>query len=386
MPLKKIQSLNKQQTDKLAEYRDRWIKIGLSTDAADRPRAEAAIKQMYVSAGLEIPRKIVWCGSPLSQGLTRAIILDKRVGASVRDSVRASVGASVGASVRASVRASVGDSVWDSVGDSVRDSVRASVGASVRASVGASVGASVWDSVRDSVGDSVWDSVRASVWDSVWASVGASVRDSVRDSGYGQHDANWLAFYLFFREQCGLTAQTEKLTGYFEQAQTAGWYLPHQHICWVSERHHILVRDDRGRLHCETSPAVMYPDGWAIYAWHGVRVPANIIGERDKITVGSILKEQNTEVRRVMRNLYGNDRFMIDAGANEVDHAVEHGATLLALQLPGDPVEIRMMRLTCPSTGSVYFERVPPDVRTALEGLSWRFNVKPAEYQPDWQT
>ena len=294
MPLKKIQSLNKQQTDKLAEYRDRWIKIGLSTDAADRPRAEAAIKQMYVSAGLEIPRKIVWCGSPLSQGLTRAIILDKRVG--------------------------------------------------------------------------------------------ASVRDSVRDSGYGQHDANWLAFYLFFREQCGLTAQTEKLTGYFEQAQTAGWYLPHQHICWVSERHHILVRDDRGRLHCETSPAVMYPDGWAIYAWHGVRVPANIIGERDKITVGSILKEQNTEVRRVMRNLYGNDRFMIDAGANEVDHAVEHGATLLALQLPGDPVEIRMMRLTCPSTGSVYFERVPPDVRTALEGLSWRFNVKPAEYQPDWQT
>ena len=306
MMRKKIESLSQRQQDQFAEYRDRWIKIGLSTEAADRPRAETAIKQMYASAGLELPRRIVWCGSPLSQGLTRAIILDK--------------------------------------------------------SVGASVGDSVWDSVRD------------------------SVRDSVGDSGYGQHDANWLAFFQFFREECGLTAQTDKLVGHFEQAQSAGWYLPHQHICWVSERHHILACDERGRLHCETGPAVMYPDGWAIYAWHGVRVPMNVIEQREKTTVKDILQEQNTEVRRVMRNLYGNDRFMIDAGAKEVDHTPSHGAALLALHLPGDPVEIRMMRLTCPSTGSVYFERVPPDVRTAMEGLSWRFNVKPAEYQPIWES
>jgi hypothetical protein len=216
-------------------------------------------------------------------------------------------------------------------------------------------------------------SVRESAWKSVW------------ESGYGQHDANWLAFYDFFRDVCGLESQTSKLSGHFEQARSAGWYLPHRNICWVSERHNVLMRDERGRLHSEVGPSVMYPDGWAIYAWHGVRVPARVIEERDGITVKEIVAETNTEVRRAMRNLYGNDRFMVDAGAKEIDAAPKHGAALLALHLPGDPVEIRMMRLTCPSTGSVYFERVPPDVTTALEGLSWRFNVKPAEYFPQWE-
>jgi hypothetical protein len=313
-----LTKLTSEQISAMPEYRDRWIKIGLSTEPAEREVCEQAIRMMYRSAKLAEPRKIVWCGSPLSQGLTRAIILDKKL---IKD-----------------------------IGASVRDSVRASV--------------------------------RASVWDSVWDSVG----DSVGDSGYGQHDANWLAFYEYFREQCGLQSQTENLTGHFQQARSGGWYLPHQNICWVSECHNLLIRDERGRLHSDTHPALMYPDGWAIYAWHGVRVPARVIEDRSKITVEQILKEQNTEVRRVMRNLYGNDRFMLDAGAHEVDSAPKHGARLLAIQLPGDPVEIRMMELTCSTTGNKYFERVPPDVRSALEGLSWRFRIDPKQYQPLQET
>ena len=297
-----ITSLTQSQSDRMVEFSDKWIKIGLSTEPANRTEAEAAIKQMYASAGLVQPRKIVWCGSPLSQGLTRSIILTK--------------------------------GVWASVGASVRDSVRDSVGA----------------------------------------------------SGYGQHDANWLAFYEYFRIVCGLDRQTDAFIGHIRQSQSAGWYLPHANICWVSERHHLLLRDEQGRLHCASGPAVMYPDGWAIYAWHGVRVPEHIIEQRDELTVEQIMAEPNTEVRRVMRNLYGNDRFLIDAGAKELDASVNHGARLLSLRLPGDPVDIRMMELTCPSTGSKYFERVPPDTATAMDGLAWRFQVKPAEYEPTQQT
>ena len=121
--MSKIEKLTKEQENLFPVYRDRWVKIGLSTEAADRKKAESAIIDMYRYGGLKPPKKIIWCGSPLSQGLTRAIILNKKTMASVRDSVR------------------------DSVGDSVRDSVRDSVGASVWDSAGASVGDSVWDSV-----------------------------------------------------------------------------------------------------------------------------------------------------------------------------------------------------------------------------------------------
>src|SRR3990172_2259775 len=204
-----IERLTPEQEARFPEFIKKWTDIGLSTEPADRPRAEKAIRLMYRSADLAVPR-IVWCGSPLANALTWA-----SVGASVRDSVRDSVGASV--------LASVGDSVWDGVGDSV------------------------WDGVGASVRDSVWDGVWASVW------------DSVRDSVYGQHDAHWLGYYDYMNVVLALKEQTAPLKGLWELALSAGWALPHEKICWVSERHSVLKRDELGRLHSDDTPAVQYP-------------------------------------------------------------------------------------------------------------------------------
>ena len=214
------------------------------------------------------------------------------VGDSVRASVRASVGASVrdsvwdsvGASVRASVGASVRDSVWDSVRDSVRDSVVASVG----------------DSVRASVVDSVWDSVRDSVRASVVDSVGASARDSVGDACYGQHDASWLAFYQYFSETCGLAKKTAPLVGLTAVAQSAGWFWPHEEMCWLTERPNRLLRDEQGRLVCEEGPSLTYPDCWSLYHWHGLVIPGWIVEKPKDITPEKITAESNAEIRRVM--------------------------------------------------------------------------------------
>lgn len=131
----------------------------------------------------------------------------------------------------------------------------------------------------------------------------------------------------------------------------------------------------------------MYPDGWAIYAWHGMRLPAEIIEKRDSMTTAQILGQENVEIRRAMMEIYGQGRFAQDAGAKVADVSKEHGAELMVLPLPADDPEriLKAMRLTCPTTGHVYFERVPPDVSTALEGLSWRFAVKPKDYKPSWE-
>ena len=317
--MSRIESLTPEQEARLAEFRDRWTAIGLSTEPADRPRAEAGIVVAYAAAGLKPPR-IVWCGSPLSQGLTRAIILDKKLIDSVRDSVWASVGASVG--------------------DSVRDSVRASVG------------------------------------------------DSVRASGYGQHDANWIGFYAYFRDVLGLTAQTEKLGGMRELTESAGWYVPHARICWISERHNILQRDERGRLHSVAGPAVAYPDGWAIYAVHGVRVHSDVIEKPESVTVARIDAEQNAEVRRVMIERMGYERFLLESGAALI-HSDETGS-LYRKELPDDEplVAVHVLNSTPEPDGSIkkYVLRVPPAVTTAREGVAWTFRMKAAEYRPQVET
>src|SRR5208282_460158 len=98
--MEKIESLTKEQIARSPEFVEKWTRIGLAAEPANRKEAEAGVRKAYEIAGLNPPRNIVWCDSPLSQGLTRAFVL------ALKESP-------VGASVRASVWASVVDSVRD---------------------------------------------------------------------------------------------------------------------------------------------------------------------------------------------------------------------------------------------------------------------------------
>lgn len=81
-----ISSLTDAQRAKFPHYIKKWTDVGLCTSPSNRPKAQDGIVWAYKIAGLDAP-KIVWCGSPLSQGLTRAICFDKAVWDSVGDSV-----------------------------------------------------------------------------------------------------------------------------------------------------------------------------------------------------------------------------------------------------------------------------------------------------------
>ena len=295
--MKKIEKLTDAQNAKLTDYAKRWTEIGLSTAPADRPRAEAAIVEMYRVAGLPAPR-IVWCGSPMSQGLTRAIVVDQKL--------------------------------MENIGKNLRASVR----------------------------------------DSVWASVG----DSVRDSVYGQHDANWLAFYKFFRDECGLKEQTEKLTGLTELCESAGWALPHQNICWVSERHCLVARDDRGRLHSLTGPALLYPDGWGVYAVHGTRIPETWITDPKSLTAKVALTWPNIEQRRAACEILGWEKVLSELKGNTIDKDEDPMiGELVEVTIP-DVGKEKFLRVLC-GTGRKFALPVPPNMKTALEANSWTYGV-----------
>jgi hypothetical protein len=438
----RIKQLTAKQIARFPEFADRWTKIALCTDPADRPRAEAAIRDMYRQIGLAPPKAMVWCGSPFSQGLTLAILrfnLPANVGKSVvrgsvwanviRDSLRLaqqrrwrigrfsprrdfSLSAKVYDSARAagdSVRGSVYDSVFHGVFRGVADSVIDSVNESVQTGVingwVNSVADSVWSSVRESIADSVMNSVSESVGASIRNHVGAGVWDSVKNhvggsvggNVKGAHDAHWLAGYRYFHEVIGLVDQTSKLAGLWELAQSAGWAFPHRNICWVSERHHLLKRDDQGRLHSLTGPACAYPDGWAIYAVHGVQVPAYVIERPADISVERIDADwNNVEVRRVMIERYrhgeeinGPAAFIRDARGERLDHDERYG-TLWRRNVRGhEPiVMIEVVNSPPEPDGSFkrYWLRVPPAVQTTREAVAWTFDMPANDYAPTIET
>ena len=65
--VKRVDRLTPEQTARMPEWRDKWIKVGLSTDPmldGDRAAVEHSIRTMYRKAKLAEPKAIVFVPSP----------------------------------------------------------------------------------------------------------------------------------------------------------------------------------------------------------------------------------------------------------------------------------------------------------------------------------
>ncbi len=237
MSVKKIETLTAKQVSKFSKYTKRWTGIGLSTKPADKLMAEAAIIQIYKIAGLNPPR-IIWCGSPLENICTKIEMEQTE---------------ELGANVKTLVETNIRDKVRDNINLCVDPKIRINVGANMAASIRINVGINIRDRVRDMLGDHRE----------------IPIRDSVNASIYGQHSAVWCSYYDFFRNECKLINETDALQGLISLCKSAGWALPYEHACFISDRHNLINLDQSGRL-LDNGLTLLYPDGWAIYAQHGI--------------------------------------------------------------------------------------------------------------------
>src|SRR6185437_11370085 len=128
--------------------------------------------------------------------------------------------------------------------------------------------------------------------------------------------------------------------------------------------------DDAGRLHAEDRAAILFGDGWYLYAWHGTIVPARaVVGE---VTLHDVRNEPNAEIRRVLLERYGEARYIEECGAAAV--AQDDFGTLYRADLADDEplVAVRVRNSTPEPDGShrPYWLRVPPNVRTPREAVA----------------
>lgn len=158
---------------------------------------------------------------------------------------------------------------------------------------------------------------------------------------------------------------------------------------------------------------MLYRDGWAIYAIHGVAVPREFVEQPSSLTVERIDKEQNIEVRRVMIERYGLDRYMKDSHT-ELLHRDATGL-LYRKELANDEaiVMVRVLNSTPEPDGTLsrdealvafgeaaqaalhapvdarfkeYMIRVPPSMTKAHEAVAWTFGLTAEDYHPALET
>jgi hypothetical protein len=165
-------------------------------------------------------------------------------------------------------------------------------------------------------------------------------------------------------------------------------------LAFLMEREIIAVprpalRIEEDRLHCEDGPAVSWPSSAEYFFWRGVQVPERVILAPDSLTAAEIAHEGNVEVRRVIIERFGAERYLSESGARKI-HADDYG-TLWRADLQDDEplVVVEVLNSTPEPDGPFrdYFLRVPPGVRTAREAVAWTFGYdQPREYRPEVQT
>jgi hypothetical protein len=131
---------------------------------------------------------------------------------------------------------------------------------------------------------------------------------------YGQHDADWMAFYDFF-DNCENIDFKEIVKVYplMNISKECGWWWPFDEVAIMTERPTEVHLDQSNRLHGEAGPAIAYADGFAVYSWHGYRIPVDkewIIKEPARVTPDAVEAEGNAELRRIMLEAYGFENYL----------------------------------------------------------------------------
>lgn len=269
----KIDKLTPEQEAQLSVYRDKWIKIGLSTERVDPVEATQAVHLLYKCGGLEPPQRILFANGPQHAHE----LLE-----------------------------------------------------------------------------------------------GKSVTES---TVYGSHEASWLSFYDYMETVVGVDLGG-KLAGLKAVAMSCGWVSCYDTLAVVQDRPLHIRMDEDNRLHSETGPAILYADGFAVYAWHGVRVPGEWIDNRESLTAHTALTWANIEQRRAACEILGWVNVLKDLDARVIDEDEDPQiGTLLEVDIP-DIGRERFLRVLC-GTGRSFALPVPPDMRTALESNAWTYNIPP---------
>jgi hypothetical protein len=176
------------------------------------------------------------------------------------------------------------------------------------------------------------------------------------------------------------------MQGIWRIARSAGWIVPHERVCWVSERPSVLRADATARLHCADGPALQYPDGWCLHAWKGVEVPPWMIENPEKVTIGAVSDLIDPVLRNTMIEIMTPERFVRMGGANRV---AEDETGVLWRRLWGyrrvtigswTAVEVENGTPEADGTHRHHVLRVPSRMRTAREAVAWTYGLTAERY------
>ena len=326
----KIISLTPMQERRLSECREEYRQIGLATGPVDVAAVTPVFEAMYREIGRP-PVPVVRLPSPrlalLAVSMLAMIMTKPQDMQPTKDAMVA-------------LRGQLGGQLWDQL----RDQLWGQLGGQL----GDQLGGQLWGQLRDQL----WDQLGKCFW--------------------GQCDVHWVALYQFSREiGCRFKAVDVSRIALWEgAARHCGWWWPCENIVVASDRPTETHWNTEYRLHNSAGPAVLFSDGYALYALNGVRVPDWLATTpAEQLDPRKIVSIENAEQRREGVRKVGVERLVQQMGAKTLDRQGDY--ELITLHL-GDERIRPYLKMRNPSLGVFHVEGVHPNCETVQEALTWR--------------
>lgn len=197
----------------------------------------------------------------------------------------------------------------------------------------------------------------------------------------GNQWSAWVSYLTFFEHVAKLAIDYSQFRHYEAAAIHGGHRIMHEEFCMVSDFPRTLTVDEQNRPHGETGPFCEWSDGTALYALHGVRIPAWVVETpKDRIDPKQVLALTNTDERYAAMRHVGVHRFLDALNAETID--TDGAYRLLYITVEGAKLGPYLL-MSCPSTGRQFLEgvgdaaqhdRIDPTIRTCKDALAWRFS------------
>ena len=284
--------------------RARWFEILFSSSPADHDSAEAGVRAYYQAAELAPPR-IVWMDSPASACYAVLLLCAQQ------DRLMAQIAAALEqvpasresmARVREKLCQSLDIADWkeaaaimgpplEGVGSPVRQNVRGKITLARIA---------LWQDPTAAMGKLAEDELyqaETKFWTVVVQALQTSGSMLARSASRMYH----LAWMAMDEARVGDAAAPPLLSALWQIARSAGPWWPFLNGAIITERPLEVHHNARWLLERGDGPAILYRDGWKVYAWEGGKFPEKWIMQPESIPAGK-LKEAGASFRAYLES------------------------------------------------------------------------------------
>lgn len=337
-----ISEITEEQKAQFPHQVAKWTRIGLSTERFNFEAAQEAILECYTGANLTRPKKMIVGRSPLALVYACPMIdglneLPKDAGSEgaatfwegydvtdLRAALQKGHDLFNKRQKASEVFKMVRDCMWSDIPTGRRKDYR-------------------WRSVKDDIEKFATPSDLKEVIATRqnWSS------QSFFNLSFGQFGAAYVAYVDTFEKVLGWEHECLKAHKWNRiLTETCGFCWVGEDVVGISDRPIRINRDQMQQLHNDVDYAIEYSDGFGLCSWHGYTIPRNkewIIREKDAINADKIEAEENAELRRIMLEKYGFDRYIAERDAKVVSTDTDARGLerrLLTFRLKGEEVRV----------------------------------------------